>query len=84
MTWIKTGVAAKADGSKTITYTARENRRITIESRKRPIPHASGIGSWMHTSYFVLVDGSEIKEKFTLRDAQALAEKIQKEAGLHV
>lgn len=73
LTWEKTGRTVGPKGS-TITYTAKEKPRITIESRKRPIPHASGSGFWMHTSFFVLVDGSEIKERFSLCDAKAFAE----------
>ena len=77
MTWIKAAKTVKADGTTINEYTAKENPRITIESRKRPIPHASGSGFWMHTSFFVLVDGTEIKERFSLRDAKAFAEKLQ-------
>ena len=76
ITWIKTGKTVSSEGT-TITYTAKEKPRITIESRKRPIPHASGSGFWMHTSFFVLVDGSEIKERFSLRDAKAFAEGLR-------
>lgn len=83
MTWIKTAKTVKADGTTVNKYTAREQSRITIESRKRPIPHASGSGFWMHTSFFVLVDGTEIKERFSLRDAKAFAEKLQLEEDLN-
>lgn len=76
ITWIKTRKTVSSEGT-TITYTAKENQRITIESRKRPIPHASGSGFWMHTSFFVLVDGSEIKERFSLSDAKAFAEGLR-------
>lgn len=75
ITWIKTGKTVSREGT-TITYTAKEHNSLTIESRKRPIPHASGSGFWMHTSFFVLVDGSEIKERFSLRDAKAFAEDL--------
>ena len=47
---------------------------ITIQSRKRHIPHANGIGTWDHTSYWVLSDGVELKEKMRLMDAKELAE----------
>lgn len=83
MTWITTAKTVKADGTTVNKYTAKENPRITIESRKRPIPHTSGSGFWMHTSFFVLVDGTEIKERFTLRDAKAFAEKLQFVEGLN-
>lgn len=47
---------------------------ITIESRRRHIPHANGIGTWDHTSYFVLDHGEEIAEKWRLEDAKKYAE----------
>lgn len=52
-------------------YTNSERPNIRIESRKRNIPHAGGrSGTWQHTSFFVIV------EKTTLRDAKELAELI--------
>ena len=47
---------------------------ITIESCRRHIPHANGIGTWDHTSYWVLSDGVELKEKMRLMDAKEWAE----------
>ena len=58
----------------TITYWA-DNMPITIESRRRHIPHANGIGTWDHTSYFVLWKGHEVKEFNSLKDAKVFAEK---------
>jgi hypothetical protein len=52
---------------------------LTIESRKRKIPHANGSGFWWHTSYFVLNNGDEIKEKYSLRDAKEYAETLLEE-----
>ena len=69
---IKTG---KQDGEgyqKTVFY-ATPDDRYRIESRRRAIPHANRSGYWMHTSYFLIVDGEE-KEYFSLKDAKAAAE----------
>ena len=74
--WIKTVKTVSAEGT-TITYRRlpnTDNTDITIESRKRHIPHANGIGTWDHTSYFVLKDGKELVEKYSLADAKEYAE----------
>lgn len=73
MKWRKMGKTVSAKGT-TITYWA-DSMPITIESRKRHIPHANGIGTWDYTSYFVLWKGHEIKELHTLKDAKTFAEK---------
>lgn len=71
MKWEKTGRTVKADGSKTVRYECGD---LAIESRKRPIPHANGVGSWLHTSYFLIkADGTE-KEYWSLSDAKEAAE----------
>ncbi len=75
MKWIKICVSVKGDGSKTITYKL-EGTPYTVESRKRPIPHANRIGTWDHTSYFVLKDGVEVAEKHTLGYAKEYAEML--------
>lgn len=66
--WVRTEKRVNSDGT-TITYENPESI-YTIESRKRHIPHANRSGTWDHTSYFVLRDGEEIIEKFSLRDAK--------------
>lgn len=76
--WEKIGKRISTSGT-TITYSG-EGTALTIESRKRKIPHANGVGTWEHTSYFVLVDGKEVEEKYSLRDAKAFAESLIKEA----
>lgn len=68
MTWTKTGKRVGPEGT-TITYSLSETD-ITIESRKRHIPHANREGTWDHTSYFVLIDGKEVAEKNSLADAK--------------
>ena len=47
---------------------------ITVESRRRHIPHANRGGTWDHTSYWVLSDGVELMEKQRLMDAKEWAE----------
>lgn len=71
--WEKTGKRIDSEGT-TTTYSF-SGTGITIESRKRHIPHANGIGTWDHTSYFVLKDGKEISEKQSLKAAKEYAEK---------
>ena len=70
--WEKTGKRVSSSGT-TITYSGK-GTAFTIESRKRHIPHANGVGTWEHTSYFVLLDGKEVKEKYSLKDAKMFAE----------
>lgn len=78
--WRKMGRTVSAEGT-IITYWA-DSAPITIESRKRHIPHANGIGTWDYTSYFVLWKGHEVKELHSLRDAKNFAEKyLAKMAG---
>lgn len=73
MKWIKTGKEINHEGT-TITYEAKD-APITIESRKRHIPHAGGRpGTWDYTSYFVIKDGTELIEKHSLKDAKEYAE----------
>lgn len=73
--WIKTGRTVNSEGT-TITYSG-VGANITIESRKRHIPHANRAGTWDHTSYFVLKDGKEVAEKWSLRDAKIFAETLE-------
>lgn len=73
--WIKTGKVVSASGSTTITYRL-DGTPYTVESRKRPIPHANRIGTWDHTSYFVLKDGVEVAEKHTLGHAKEYADAL--------
>ena len=77
--WEKIGKSVNEEGT-TITYQAA-GTGLTIESRKRHIPHANGTGTWDHTSFFVLVDGKEVKEKWSLKYAKDFAEQLYKEKG---
>ena len=72
--WEKTRRQVSAEGT-TITYSGK-GTDIEIESRKRQIPHANGKGTWDHTSYFVIVNGKDVKEKYSLKDAKEFAESL--------
>ena len=71
--WVKTGKTISVAKGTTITYRL-EGTPYTIESRKRPVPHANRSGTWDHTSYFVLKDGAEMAEKHTLAKAKEYVE----------
>ena len=71
MKWTRVGRTVGAEGTTTI-YQGDDGWRI--ESRKRHILHATGIGTWDHTSYWVICDGKELIEKQSLRDAKEWVE----------
>jgi len=75
MKWVKINKTVIAGKGTTITYRL-EGTPYTVESRKRPIPHANRVGTWDHTSYFVLKDGAEVAEKYTLAKAKEYAEAL--------
>ncbi len=80
--WRAVSSVKREDGSRTVTYIEDAYPGIVIESRKRPIPHANGGGTWMYTDFAVLKDGVEITVKNRLRDAQEAAEQlIRQEPG---
>lgn len=64
----------KIDAEGTTTYYRGEGTNLTIESRKRHIPHANMIGTWDHTTFWLLRDGAELKEFNRLKDAKDYAE----------
>lgn len=77
--WDKAGVQlGQYPGEKTITYRA-EGCACQIESRKRAIKHANGIGVWYHTEYVVLYPDGASRVYIRLRDAQADAESYPRE-----
>lgn len=80
-TWAKTGRTVGPEGT-TITYTDLRETGLTIESRKRHILHANGSGTFDITTYWVLRDGEDLKQRYTLRDAKEWAEKYAIERGL--
>lgn len=77
---MKWGIYDRREGPEgtTITYIPawEPESRWAIESRKRHIPHANGSGTWDHTSYFVLKDGKEVTEKYSLKDAKEFANSL--------
>lgn len=74
--WDKVCTTIKGDGSR-ITRYGSQGSRYKIESRKRFIPHANGIGTWQYTSYYLISpDGTE-REYHRLRDAQKAAEEAE-------
>lgn len=75
MNWIKAGTTNHPDGSKEIRYVSNETK-IYVESRTCPVPHANGIGSWMHTSYFVITPDGKEKKFWKLQLAKDAAEKL--------
>lgn len=80
-TWAKTGRTVGPEGT-TIIYTDLRETGLTIESRKRHIPHANGSGTWDHTSYWVLRDGEELAEHWTLSGVKVWADRYAIERGL--
>lgn len=72
--WINFGTEVTPEG-RTVTYVG-DGTDFTIESRRRHIPHANREGYWDHTTYFLLRAGEEVAEKWSLRDAKALAEEM--------
>ena len=72
ITWVKTGKRVGPEGT-TVIYSGL-GTALSIESRKRHIPHANGSGTWDHTTYWVLHNGREVKERYSLRDAKEYAE----------
>ena len=80
-TWAKTGRTVGPEGT-TMTYTDMRETGLTIESRKRHIPHANGSGTWDHTTYWVLHDGEELAEHWTLAGAKVWADRYAIERGL--
>ncbi len=58
---------------------AGEGTDLTIESRKRHIPHANRQGTWDHTAYIVLEGGREIMTRYSLAGAKEWAEVYLKE-----
>lgn len=72
ITWKKIGKNVNSECT-TITYKG-EGTRLLIQSRKRHIPHANGIGTCDHTTYWVMDNGKEVKQLYTLKEAKEFAE----------
>ena len=78
--WKKTGKSVGPEGTTVIYQPTNIEAFLTIESRKRHIPHAGGReGTWDHTSYFLLDCAKEVKEFMSLTNAKRYAEEYYKE-----
>lgn len=81
MKWERTGKTVGSEGT-TIEYRPIGANniaiacRFSIESRKRHIPHANRSGTWDCTTYWVLYDGKDIIERYSLSDAKQSAEDL--------
>lgn len=73
--WTKYGKRVGPEGT-TVFYKG-QGTNLTIESRKRHIPHANGSGTWDYTTYWVLRDGVELKERYSLTAAKEYAEEVE-------
>ena len=75
--WVKIGRIEESEGSSV--FRCGLGTTLSIESRKRYIPHAGGReGTWAHTTYFVLDNGKEVVEKYSLKDAMEYAEDYER------
>lgn len=77
MTWEKIEKTVNSDGT-TITYRA-PGTTLLIQSRKRHIPHTNGVGTWDHTTFWVIDHGREVQIFYTLKEAKEFAETYWKE-----
>lgn len=77
MRWVKIDRAVNSEGT-TITYAAEGlNRILLIQSRRRHIPHANGVGTWDHTTYHIIAKGLEAPRYWqTLKEAKEAAEML--------
>ena len=75
MKWLKIRKTENEEGT-TIVYKCPDIEGITIESRKRHIPHSGREGFWDHTTFFIMKDGQEIKEVYSLSDAKRIVENM--------
>lgn len=75
--WVRIG--RDGDDNGTTTYYCGVGTPYTIQSRKRHIPHASRGGYWDHTTYWVVKNGEDIKERYSLADAKEYVEQLMKD-----
>lgn len=71
--WVKIGRTVSPEA--TVNIYAALGTQLTIESRKKRIPHANGVGYWEKTFFYVLENGKELKMLYSLADAKDYAEK---------
>lgn len=74
--WKKIGKVINAEGT-TITYS--NGGIFYIESRLRHIPHANGEGTWDCRSFAVIHPNGTETQKWTMRGAKELVEKLEAE-----
>ena len=77
MKWVRALRNVSAANITTVLYRL-EGTAYTVLSLKRPIPHANGVGAWLHTTFTVQRDGVALGEKYTLKAAKAYAEEQYK------
>lgn len=75
--WTKIDRSEGPEGT-TITYRGT-GTTLLIQSRKRHIPHSNGVGTWDHTTYWVMDNGKEVKQLYTLKEAKEFAAKYWEE-----
>lgn len=75
--WQKIDRVVNSEG-RTVTYWL-EGTSFTVESRKRHIRKADGCGTWDFTSYFVMKNGEQVSEQYSLQDAKEYAEDLAAE-----
>ena len=79
-TWKKLEKNVNAEGT-TITYKrlpepGDPETAVLVQSRLRHVPHANREGTWDHTTYVVIINGVEIRERYSLKDAKDYAEEV--------
>lgn len=79
MRWERRSKTVNTEGTTIVYACHREN--LTIESRKRHIPHANREGTWDHTTYWVVLNGEDLKQLYSLTDAKAWAEDYAEKCG---
>ena len=78
--WKRAGKIIRHD--ETVLFYEYGDTGYAVESRKKQIPHANGrSGTWEHTTFFVTKDGEEVKEFWSLRDAQAYVMNVLMKGG---
>ncbi len=80
MKWEKVEEMINREG-KTITYKCGDPD-VWVESRRRHIPHANGVGTWDHTTYAVLYKGKMVADLQRMSLAKSYAEQISERGGL--
>ena len=76
ITWTRGGKTVFPD-CQIITYFGL-GTSLEVQSRKRQVPHNGRSGTWEFTSYFVVENGREIKELYSLKEAKEYAEEYWK------